>query len=198
MSDILERGLRLNTVTGPKVNNPAVSPDTLRELEDVYYGFLQVYTLKSAQGTWHGQLSNIGMQYTIPFSILMPPNLTEVLGLNNEDSIILTPSLLSEAHTIHFQVIGEPTEMDAHLPELHEGAEIGVHTRYNYQERVIELLKWEPEGCFFGPGTTMIHTDHVPHFSFSPENQAEDVVTGLGSLPSNKNNPDANQNEPKF
>lgn len=179
MNETIKKGLRLNNATGPKITNPAVSPDTLRELDNEYYGFLQIYTLKSNKGVWHGQLSNIGMQYTIPFAILMPPSLTEHLQLNNNDTIVLRPSPLSEAYAIHYSVIGELTPQDESLPHLYSGAEIGEHTRYQFLGQVIELLTWEPEGCFYGPGTTMIITDHVPSLSFTPENQAEEVVTDL-------------------
>jgi hypothetical protein len=195
MNETIKKGLRLNAVTGPRVTNPAVSPDTLRELDHEYYGFLQLYTLKSKKGVWHGQLSNIGMQYTIPYAILMPPSLTEHLQLNNNDTIVLKPSLLSEAYSIHFKVIREVTPEDDILPHLYVGAEIGEHTRYLFQGQVIDLLKWEPEGCFYGPGTAMIKTDHAPSLSFTPENQAEDVVTDLGTMTPVNSNQNGNNNE---
>tara|TARA_R110001599_G_scaffold150929_4_gene335437 strand:+ start:63257 stop:63853 length:597 start_codon:yes stop_codon:yes gene_type:complete len=195
MNETIRKGLRLNAVTGPKVTNPAVSPDTLRELDHEYYGFLQIYTLKSNKGVWHGQLSNIGMQYTIPFAILMPPSLTEHLQLNNNDTIVLNPSPLSEAYSLYYTVIREVTPEDETLPLLFRGAEIGEHTRYLFHGQVIDLLTWEPEGCFYGPGTTMIKTDHVPSLSFTPENQAEQVVTDLEITAPVNSNQNGNNNE---
>lgn len=188
MNNITTRGLRLNAVTGPKVTNPAVSPDTLRELNHQYYGFLQVYTIESSSGYWHGHLSNIGMQYTVPFSILLPPSLTERLQLNNNDTIILKPSNLSEAYSIHYKVIKEVAPEDETIPHLYSGAQIADVTRFLYKGQVIDLLKWQPEGCFLGPGTTLIQTDQIPGISFSPENRAQDVVTDLVTkTPSNSN-----------
>lgn len=195
MNETIKKGLRLNAVTGPRVTTPAVSPDTLRELDHEYYGFLQIYTLKSKNGVWHGQLSNIGMQYTIPFAILMPPFLTERLQLNNNDTIVLKPSTLSEAYSIHYNVIGEATPEDETLPHLYRGAEIGEYTRFLFHGQVIDLLKWEPEGCFYGQGTTMIKTDQVPSLSFTPENQAEEVVTDLEIMTPVNSNQNGSNNE---
>lgn len=179
MTDIHEKGIRLNAVTGPKVNAPAVSPDTLRELAHPYYGFLQTYTLHGESMSWHGQLKNIGMQYSIPFTILLPPGVTELLQLHNDDTIILKPCLLSEARAIYYKKITVDASLLNALPSLQLGMEIGENTQFKMGGIAIELLQWAPEGCFFGPGTEMIETLRQPGLTFTPENQACEVVTNI-------------------
>lgn len=191
MNEIGKRGLRLNAVTGPQLHAPAVSPDTLKELVNPYYGFLQTYSLIGDSSTWHGQLKNIGMQYSIPFSILLPPRVTEMLQLNNDDTIILKPCLLSEARTIHYKKLAGEADLLDRLPELQLGMEIGDPTQYLLGGVAIELLQWAPEGCFFGPGTEMIETQSQPGLTFTPENQACEVVTDID----NNNNLTQENNE---
>lgn len=179
MTDIHEKGIRLNAVTGPKVNAPAVSPDTLRELAHPYYGFLQTYTLHGESTSWHGQLKNIGMQYSIPFTILLPPGVTELLQLHNDDTIILKPSLLSEARTIYYRKLTRDEDQINRLPEIHLGMEIGSLIDYRLGTIAIELTQWEPEGCFIGPGTQLIETHGTPQINYTPENQAVEVFTDI-------------------
>lgn len=197
MTDIHIKGLRLNAVTGPKVTAPAVSPDTLRELVHPYYGFLQTYTLQGLSTSWHGQLKNIGMQYSIPFSMLLPPRVTEMLQLNNDDTIILKPSLLSEARTIYYREIGGDEKLINRLPELYPGMEIGNPIiQYNLGGIAIELVQWAPEGAFFGPHTQLIKTEGTPQLEYTPENQASEVVihddTNHNHLTQENHEPDSN------
>jgi len=179
MTDIHTKGLRLNAVTGPRVNAPAVSPDTLRDLGHPYYGFLQTYTLQSESTSWHGQLKNIGMQYSIPFSILLPPKVTELLQIHNDDTIILKPSILSEARTIYYKKLAADEKQISMLPELHPGMEIEGQLDYRLGSIAIQLVQWEPEGCYIGPGTQFIEAQGAPQLDYTPENQAAEVVTDV-------------------
>ena len=176
MKTYINKGLRLNAVTGPKVHKPALSPDTLKGFSHNYYGFTQIYEIESNTQTLHYELANIGMQYTIPNSILLPPQVTECLGLNNDDVIILRPSELSEARIVHYRLI-DPTIQN--LPVLQQGLELNKIYRFNLNGQPIELLSWEPEGCFYGPNTVLVESDEAPEYTFKPENIADEVVTGL-------------------
>ncbi len=181
MNDTIKKGLLLNAVTGPKVTSPAVSPDTLREIRDPYYGFLQIYQLKTKNGEWHGHLKNIGMQYPIPYSVLLPPWLTMKLGLNNNDRVTLHPSKLNEAHTVYYRQLSEQEEqaMQYPLPTLYLGRPLGPEFRFLFNGMSIELVQWEPEGSFIGPNSNMIQGDPTEP-SFSLEEEAMDVQTGFG------------------
>jgi|GEM_PF-4100098 len=196
MNDIIKKGLRLNAVTGPNVKVPAVSPDTLRELNHPYFGFLQTYNLQGKSANWHGQLKNIGMQYSIPFSILMPPRVTEMLQLNNDDTIILKPSLLSEARTIYYRKLTLDQNLLTRLPELQMGMEVGTSTQYKLGGTAIELIEWAPEGCFYGPGTKFIETEGISRLDFTPENLIEEVYIDLDDTNQNlsQENNDNNNN----
>lgn len=179
MNDIHEKCLNLNAVTGEHVNAPAVSPDTLRELAHPYFGFLQTYSLFGKANNWHGQLKNIGMQYSIPFSILLPPHITEMLQLNNDDTIILKPSLISEARIIYFKrIAGDKNQLNS-LPELILGMEIDNITECKYDGIPIEIVEWAPEGCFYGPGTDLVETEGIARYDFTPENQSSKVYTDI-------------------
>jgi len=175
MNDIHLIGLRLNSVTGSTVKTPAVSPDTLRELAHPYYGFLQTYSLSGESTSWHGQLKNIRMQYSIPFSIVLPPRITEMLQLDNDDTIILKSSHLSEARNIYYKRLNRDLELVKELPELHPGMEIGKSMLCTRDGIAIELIQWEPEGCFFGPERELIETKGTPKLKYSSINQIAEV-----------------------
>lgn len=185
MTDIHKKGLRLNAVTGPNIPAPAVNPDTLRELVDPYYGFLQTYELQSSSSSWHGRLKNIGLQYSTPNSILLPPSVTEQLQLNNDDIITLKPSQLSEARTLHYSRFTGDQELINKLPALHQGMEIGEYTRCTLNGIAIELNRWEPEGCYLGPGTQLIETEGIPRLEFTPENRVAEVYIEPDDQPIN-------------
>ena len=176
---ILTKGLRLNAVTGHKVHAPSVSPDTLRELINPYYGFLQTYSLEGDTITWHGQLLNIGLQYPRPNSIILPPSVTEMLRLNNTDSLILKPSPLSEARTITYKVLPVNENQTSNLSKLLFGMQVGLETQYNYNDMAIELVSWEPEGCYLGSNTKLIVYNGENRICYTPESQACDVVTDV-------------------
>ena len=194
-----KRIVRLNSLTGPRVKAPAVSPDTLRELCDPFSGFFQIYCLESGKARWHGHLKNIGMQYTIPFTVILPPQVTEMLGLNNDDQVRLFQSDLSEARTVYYRQMPADTNPDFELPELMLGSElIETNLDFTYQGTHICLMEWVPESSFIGPGTQILETDSNNPVDFIPENNVEEVFTDdviVHELQSSETNNENNQNK---
>lgn len=170
--------LQVNALTGPKVKAPAVSPDTLREMCDPFSGYFQVYCLESRKAKWHGHLKNIGMQYTIPLTVILPPQVTEMLGLNNDDHVELYQSSLSEARTVYFRRMADTANPDLELPELMMGSELFEdNLDFTYQGAQICLEYWEPEFSFIGPGTQIIESNGSNPADFMPENDVNSVFT---------------------
>ena len=188
--------LQVNSLTGPKVKAPAVSPDTLREMCDPFSGYFQVYCLESKKAKWHGHLKNIGMQYTIPLTVILPAQVTEMLGLDNDDHVEMYQSSLSEAHTVYYRRLADSVKPDLELPELMMGSELlEDNLDFTYQGAHICLQYWEPEFSFIGPGTQIIESKGSNPADFMPENDVNSVFTDdpeIKQLPSaeinNKNN----------
>lgn len=182
MSITENKSLRLNAITGPTIDSPAMSPDTLRELEDPYFGFLQTYTLSGNGVEWHGRLRNIGMQYLVPLSILLPPNITEMLKLRNRDMLSLSPCLLSEARELQYVRKEVDDTTLSRLPKLCKGMELGKELTVVLKGHAIELQAWAPEGSYYGESTQLIEASSDEHIHFTPESLASEVILETNSL----------------
>ena len=169
--------LRLNTITGPKVTAPAVSPETLRELNHPYYNFLHTYCIESRSNRWHGQLKNIGFQLPINDTVVLPPVIAEMLKLYNDDVAKIYPSDLSEANILLYEKLSADEADPDKLPNLQHGVEITENNlEFNRSGVPIRLISWEPVRCYVGPNTEIVDVKNTD-VSSSGNHYADDVIT---------------------
>lgn len=170
--------LMLNTITGPKVTAPAISPETLRDLNHPYYNFLHVYCLESQTNRWHGRLKNIGLQLAVHDTVVLPPNVAEMLGLYNDDVVRVYPSDLSEATIVFYEPLSIDEVAIEMLPNLQLGTELRAEApNFNLSGAPIRLTNWEPMLSYLGPNTEIVNVADVSTQSHSANPQAEHVVT---------------------
>jgi len=169
--------LRLNTITGPKVTAPAVSPETLRELNHPCYNFLHTYCIESRSNRWHGRLKNIGFQLPINDTVVLPPVVAEMLKLYNDDIAKIYPSNLSEASIILYETLNaDETDPDS-LSHLQNGVELTEKSlEFNRSGVPIRILSWEPANCYVGPNTEIVDVKNTD-VSSSGNHYADDVIT---------------------
>ena len=169
--------LRLNTITGPKVSAPAVSPETLRELNHPYYNFLHTYCIESHSNRWHGMLKNIGFQLPINDIVILPPVVAEMLKLYNDDVAKIYPSDLSEASILQYETLGANEADPDKLPKLQQGVELNEKIlEFNQSGVPIRLISWEPSRCYLGPNTEIVDVKNTDASS-SGNHYADDVIT---------------------
>jgi len=174
--------LWLNTITGLKVTAPAISPETLRELNHPYYNFLHTYCLESRTSRWHGRLKNIGMQLPIHDTVVLPPAIIEMLELYNDDIAKIYPSDLSEATMLCYKKLNTDKVDPEKLPKFQNGIELTAErVEFNKSGVPIRLHSWEPAFCYLGPNTQIVDLhDAAPRQSGNL--YAEDVITDEPSV----------------
>lgn len=168
--------LRLNTITGPKVTAPAISPETLRELNHPCYNFLHTYCIESRSKRWHGRLKNIGLQLPVNDTVVLPPAVAEMLDLYNDDIAKIYPSDLSEARLLLYETLPADEADPTDLPYLQHGVELTKAGQFNRSGMAIRLLSWEPARCYVGPNTEIIDVKHAD-VSSSGNHYADDIIT---------------------
>jgi hypothetical protein len=178
--------LMLNAITGPKVTAPAVCPEVLQGFLDPQYGFFKTYCIESESSAWHGHLKNIGLQFKIPNTILLPPQVAEMLSLYNDDRATLGLSPLSEAHAVYYRKKVVDKSIIDELPVFRTGFELnGKQLDFNMSGTAISLLGWEPEGSFISPHTELVEIDSLSAINHN-EGNIGSVVTDVPAKETNK------------
>lgn len=191
----IKKQLLLNAITGPKVTAPAVAPEVLQGFMDPGYGFFNSYCLKGHSRAWHGHLKNIGLQFSIPNTILLPPQVAEMLGLYNDDRATLTLSPLREANVVYFRTQVFDKAHTEKLPVFATGIELnGDQLDYNMTGTAITLVAWEPEDCFVGPNTELVEVDSDDVYGQHFEESADSVVTEAPKLQDSNSTDNNNKN----
>ena len=177
MNSFKKLAIVLNTVTAPSISGPAVSPETLRNFHDPRYGFFQNYHLRSRSGSWFGQLKNMGFQYPVPNTLLLPPSLAEQLGLDNEDAMELMPAHLGEVSVAYFTPIEDPSLDVTALITLKHGSELCQGGVYLYKDTPIEVVESLPVHGFIGSYTELLPWDSTQYADPTPLQFAAKVRT---------------------
>jgi len=187
--------LWLNAITGPKVTAPAVSPEVLQGFGDPQYGFFNTYCIKNQDRAWHGTLKNIGLQFPIPNTVILPPQVAEMLGLYNDDRATLMLSPLSEATVVCYRKKVLDKSLIEQLPVFATGIELsGNQLDYNMTGTAISLVAWEPENCFFGLHTELVEVDSEEVYSQHFDESADSVVTEVPKLQDSNSTDNNNKN----
>lgn len=187
--------LYLNAITGPNVTAPAVSPEVLQGFMDPQYGFFNTYCVKNQDRAWHGTLKNIGLQFPIPNTVILPPEVAEMLGLYNDDRATLTLSPLSEAHVVYFRKRVLDKDQIEQLPVFATGIELnGDQLDFNMTGTAITLVGWQPEGSFISPNTELVETDSTQIDSPNYDESADSVVTETPKLQDSNSTDNNNKN----
>lgn len=173
--------LRLNTITGPKVSAPAISPETLRELNHPCYNFLHTYCIESRSKSWHGRLKNIGLQLPVNDTVVLPPAVAEMLELYNDDVAKIYPSDLIEARLLLYETLRADEADPVDLPHLQHGVELTETGLFNRSGVAIRLLSWEPSRCYLGPNTEIVDVKNAD-VSSTGNRYADDIITDEPSV----------------
>jgi len=144
MKPLQKQAIVLHTVTAPLLSAPAVSPETLRNFNDPRFGFFQNYHIRSRSGSWYGTLDNIGLQYPISSTLLLPAELTERLGLDNEDAVELMPSPIGELVHVYYRAIPDPSLNLNTLEEIANGSKLQCNSWYLYEGNPVEIVDCLP------------------------------------------------------
>lgn len=138
---------------------------------------------------------NIGLQFPIPNTVILPPEVAEMLGLYNDDRATLTLSPLSEAHVVYFRKRVLDKDQIEQLPVFATGIELnGDQLDFNMTGTAITLVGWQPEGSFISPNTELVETDSTQVDSPNYDESADSVVTEAPKLQDSNSTDNNNKN----
>jgi hypothetical protein len=170
--------ITLNAITGPRVTAPAVAPEILKGLFHPYFNFLHTYCIEKSGKRWHGRIKNVGLQIPIHDTIVLPPDVMEMLGLYNDDIVKLSPSNYSEATHVHYEKLNADSADPAGMPPLTAGTEFNSsQTRFSLSGKPIRIHGWDPEKSYFGENTVMIDIKSASSDAPSTHDYAADIIS---------------------
>jgi len=170
--------ITLNAITGPRVTAPAVAPEILKELFHPYFNFLHIYCIEKSGKRWHGRIKNIGLQLPIHDTIVLPPDVMEMLGLYNDDIVKLSPSDYSEATHVHYEKLFSDAADLTVMPPLTAGTEFNSsQKRFSLSGKPIHIHRWAPEKSYFGENTVMIDVNSASSDAPSTHDYAADIIS---------------------
>lgn len=174
--------LALNTVTGPDVGTPSVSPDTLKRFNHPYYSFLQTYCVKKGNNRWYGRIANFGLQYPAPLIMVIPIEITELLGLDNRDNVEIELAQISAADTVRYEILGATNRVDSNIRPLIHGVGLKTGQEFEYEGNHIRIATIDPEQSYYDK-TTHLEESSRPAQEDQDFGEVYEVQTNL--LPAN-------------
>ncbi|MAO65393.1 MAG: hypothetical protein CL666_10375 [Balneola sp.] len=155
--------------------HPSITPDTLLEFTDLNHSFLQYYCIHGEEVDWYGRLGNLGTFISTPLTLLCPPELTEILGINNFDTVSLSLAAIPPLKVINLQSI-KPASLDSnkHL-EFTTGLKASKGDSFIYKGHLVTITSGQPATGFITPST------HIEDDIIEPEPTNKQLSTEITS-----------------
>jgi hypothetical protein len=146
--------IRVRTITNTSCVKPSTTPDTLLEFKNLNYSFLQYYRIHGEVVDWYGRLENLGTIISTPLTLICPPELTELLGINNYDTISLSLADIPPLRVVNLQSIKPANSVGSkNYLELTAGLKAAKGDFFVYKGHLTTVIHSKPTTGFITPDT---------------------------------------------
>ncbi|MEQ9091402.1 MAG: hypothetical protein RIE52_09950 [Balneola sp.] len=137
--------IRFRAISDASCIQPSVTTDTLLEFTDLNYSFLQYYRIHGEGVDWYGRLENLGPLISTPLLLKCPPELTELLGIDNFDTVSVSLADIPPLRAVQLQSIKpvNPSDFNDHL-EFAKGLKATKDDLFIYKGHLANVVKSTP------------------------------------------------------
>lgn len=167
--------IRVRAISDASIIHPSITPDTLLEFTDLNHSFLQYYCIHGVEVDWYGRLENLGTLISTPLTLICPPELTEILGINNFDTVSLSLAAIPPLKQVSLRAI-KPIDIqsDEHL-EFTAGLKATKGDSFSYKGHLASIVNSKPAIGFITPNT------HIDDDIIEPETTNKQLSTEITS-----------------
>lgn len=147
--------IMVRAVSKASCSRPAVTPDTLLEFNDVNHSFLQYYCIHGNKLNWYGRLQNLGLTTSTPLILHCPPEITEILGIDNLDTVSISLAEISPARSITLKCLHPLSKAKKEHAPFQRGLEVKEGNTFTFKGHVVKVVESIPSPGFLTDQTLL-------------------------------------------
>jgi hypothetical protein len=143
------------------------------EFNDPNYSFLQYYCIHGKNLNWYGRLQNLGLTTSSPLILHSPPEVTEILGIDNLDTVSISLAEISPARSVTLKCLHPLSKAKKEHAPFQKGIEVKEGLTFTFKGHVVKVMESIPSPGFLTGKT--LYSDDLPEEKTDTDSSNQDT-----------------------